>query len=87
MTRSSDVEIHLDEQRIWFCTWGTMIALVWAVSEENARFRVRHQCFNRRRTLIEVTQGPVLVAGPVLIREATEADKQVYVEWGGEVPA
>ena len=77
----------LDQQKLWCCRWGTMIALVWAMSEENAERRVRHQCFNRRATLDEVTAHPRYVQGEVLVREATEEDKAVFVEWGGEVPA
>jgi hypothetical protein len=77
----------LDQQRLWFCRWGTMIALVWAQSAENAERRVRHQVFDRRATLQEVTAGAVFVHGEVFVREATEADKEVYVEWGGRVPA
>ena len=84
---SSRDPLLLGQQKLWFCRWGTMIALVWAMSEENAERRVRHQCFNRQATLIEVERAPVFVQGDVLVREATEQDRQVYVEWGGDVPA
>jgi hypothetical protein len=79
--------LMLAQQKLWFCRWGTVIALVWALTEENAELRVRHQCFNRKATVAEVVKNPEVVKGEVLIREATEEDKQVYVEWGGEVPA
>lgn len=77
-------ERHTAHQRLWFCRWGTMIALVWAGSEHNAELRVRHQRFNRNLSLPEVTTGPIHVHGEVLVREATDDDRQVYAEWEAE---
>lgn len=80
--------LRLDLQKLWLCRWGTMTALVWATSPETARLRVRHQCFDRRATVYKVGTYPRVINGEVLIvREATEADKDLFEEWGGEVPA
>lgn len=78
---------HLDEQKLWCCRWGTMTALVWARSAANAEFRVRHQCFDRRATLHEIVTKTRFISTDVLVREATDEDKALFVEWGGEVPA
>jgi hypothetical protein len=72
---------ELDRQKLWYCRWGTMICLVWATSAENAELRVRHQRFDRRLTLAEVTCRPKVIHGDVLVSEATEHDRQVYAEW------
>lgn len=77
----------LDTQKLWTCTWGTMTALVWAQSEETAELRVRHGMFRRRATLQEVLRQPVLVRGDVLVREATDEDRERYTEAGGKMPA
>lgn len=77
----------LDTQRLWACTWGTMTALVWAQTPENAELRVRHGVFTRRANLDAVMRSAVAVQGEVRVREATDEDRDRYAEAGGKMPA
>lgn len=53
----------LDTQQLWCCRWGTMVALVWAQSAENAELRVRHDDFNRKHSLGQVTARKLVRGG------------------------
>ncbi len=80
--------LGLEQQKLWLVRWGTMSALVWAMNEENAELRVRHDCFDRRAPLYKVTWRPKIRLGEVVVlREATEEDKAVFLECGAQVPA
>ena len=74
--------VSLEDQILYCCHWGTMWALVWSLSPENAELRVRYQRFGRKLSLRDVTAGEPCVRGEVFVREATEDDE---ARWGVKV--
>ena len=74
-------------QKLWLCRWGLQTALVWAQTAETAELRVRHGNFKRRASLSDVTSKPQIIHGEVLVREATDADKETFEVAGGMIPA
>lgn len=84
---AADRKLGVDQQKLWLCRWGTMTALVWAMTAENAEQRVRHDAFDRRWSLGQVMARPVVRHEQMVVTEATEEDRELFLECGVEVPA
>ena len=83
----TDRQLGVDQQRLFMCRWGTMCALVWAMTPENAELRVRHDVFDRRASLHKVCRYPIIRHEEMLVREATDEDRDLFFECGIDVPA